>query len=233
MKTIGHTATLLLFAVLLVTSCVPDPPVPIPDLNPDTPEGSDILIDDIGDLITYSSISISGSEPPRFQNFFREYDIFNDGTFDLSLTGDDVSGGGLFSNPNCYVRMRFTTSEVLVSTGIPVFNDIFNMPKQVVWLPQDALIGGSMPQGAWASANEAVWLMAESRIDGFGPWHLLPPPAGLQYIATRTFSGGQYYYGWIEVVTSDHEDPDPNEFVLMSRFGLSTTPGLRVRMGQE
>jgi hypothetical protein len=220
------------FSMFLAVSCIQDPPVPIPDLNPGTPEGGDILIYDINDAIVFNSTPINGNESPRFRNFVRNYDLFDDGTIDLTLRGDNIAGG-LFTNPNSFLRLRFS-GEILRNSYNQVGNDLFDFPDDIVWLPVQALTGGSMPSGNWAPQNNDFNILSEGKTEGIGPWEVnTAASAGIHYIATRTKSGGNYYYGWIEIAVSDVDDADPEELLFISRFGISTTPGLRVRMGEE
>ena len=223
---------LIALSLTLLDSCIQDPPVPIPDLNPGTEEGGEMLIYEMNDVISFTSELIGGTDDPRFKNFYREYDFFDNGSIDLTLTGDNISGG-FFGPPNLFVRLRFN-GEALRNSYNQVSNDIFNFPSELVWLPVDALTGGSMPNGNWAPTNTDFSLISESRVEGVASWQVGSyAPEGLSYIAVRILIGGDYHYGWIELVTTDVSDDDLNDFILISRFANSETPGLRVRMGAE
>ena len=222
----------MLFTTVFLNSCVEDPPVPIPDLNPGTEEGGDILIYEINGAIEFSSESISGFEDPRFRNLYREYDFFDNGSIDLVLRGDNVAGTFL-GPPNCFLRLYYT-GEVLRNSYNQFNNDLFGFPSDLVLLPVDALTGGSMPNGNWAPPLTDLNLLAEGKREGIASWGINATELeGINYIATRTDIGGEYFYGWIEVFLSDLHDDDDNEVLLISRFGISQTPGLRVRMGDN
>ena len=199
--------------------------ISIPDLNPGTAEGGDILIYDIDETILYSSQN--GSPTFHIDNTNLEIDLFDDGSVDLILKTIDGSG-------DRYLYLQLT-SEVgrdpnLTQNFLDLFDDV------PVFLPVDALTGSTF-DGSWGSPNTNFEMLISVNTNVFGGPLAYNTgsrfPTGLSYIPTRTQSGNDWYYGWIEIFASDYGDGDTDDFLLISRFGISQTPGLRVRMGWE
>ena len=75
---------LFLIALLfsLFQGCIPTTPIPLPDLDPNTGDGSEMLLIDINDVI---SINTGGTADYQFEGFLKEYHINGDGIVDLEL----------------------------------------------------------------------------------------------------------------------------------------------------
>ncbi|MCP4121605.1 MAG: hypothetical protein GY751_07610 [Bacteroidetes bacterium] len=214
----------------LISSCgTDDIPNPIPDLNPDTPGGGDMLIFSIDDLITWQNYrDPNAPTDPQLNNINRTYDFNGDGNIDLSLISKTIPGT-FFFNPDQYsVEIRFI-GQILRTNYV---NDFYNEDTPV-YLPAEGLIGGSV-EGRWTPEGNPIEFIREYILELTPPYYTnVTCPAGLSYIPTRTNIGGEWFYGWIEILASDYGDLDWDEFVYISRFGISQTPGLRIRMGQE
>ena len=218
----------LIVISLGIYACTDDILNPLPDLNPDTPEGGEILIYDINDRIDYIDEDFQ-EYPQQFDAIDRSYDLNGDSVIDLSFRSGAMDF--FLGSPTTYnVQMRFV-GEVLRTNYIFEISTFQDSP---VFLPVSGLVSGTA-EGRWTVAGAATAFMMEGRMEGVGgPWLQFPSfPVGLSYIPTRTNLNGQYYYGWIEIFASDFQDDVPEEFILISRYGLSQTPGLRIRMGQD
>ncbi len=215
---------------LLITACNPID-VQLPDTNPGTPGGGEILIFDISDLIEYSSERPLGAYDLNDIST-REYDFQDDGIVDLRV----VSSGSndLFSGASSYLSLHFAGQLLLEHNQVSFFP---GSRDKALFLPVDGLLGGSISTGGWVNAWQAVDILAIQPDNMFfppgDPLMYVYYPEGISYLPTKTRINGEDYYGWLEVASTDHRDADTDEQLLISRFGISQTPGLRIRMGQE
>ncbi|MCP4124836.1 MAG: hypothetical protein GY751_24100 [Bacteroidetes bacterium] len=214
--------------VLFITACDPID-VQLPDTNPGTPgEGGEILIFDIFDLIEYSSDRPLGAHDLNDIST-REYDFQDDGIVDLRVVSS-VSND-LFSGASSSLSLQFAGHLLLEHDPLPFFPGSRNY---AMFLPVDGLLGGSFSTGGWADAWQDVDILAHESTTLLGVLlQYAYYPTGISYLPTKTRINGEDYYGWLEVASTDHGDADTDEQLLISRFGISQTPGLRIRMGQE
>lgn len=217
--------TMCVLLALLQTACIDlNQDLPLPDLDPSTPVGGNIVIFEISDVIEYSSAYDPDIGNEQFAGLSKVYDLGNDGVIDFTLTG--VRGNDLLSFES-FVKLRFN-GEALSSQG-SIFGESYANTR---FLPADALVSGTA-NGVWATVNKPL-TMAEDDLTISSTYNVnLEFPVGISYMPTRTKVGADYYYGWLEVIASDYEDGNPSDFFIISRFGVSQTPGLRIRMGQE
>lgn len=225
------SSTLLLF--FLMNSCIDKEDIPLPDLDPSTSGGGEIVTYDVGFLIPI----VTTGESELVEQFSGygpfEIDLGNDGgpwDFRLSSTRENSLIPGQYLSST--LRIQFTGEILMRPTAyIPVIQPAEYYAQ---FLPANALIGGTI-EGLWASPRQAVEMIST----GFGEWIggnpilLVQYPSGLSYLPTRTKVGADYYYGWLEFLATDVEDDDHDDWLLITRFGISSTPGLRIRMGQE
>lgn len=210
---------------ILITSCLDlNTDNPLPDLDPDTPEGGTITIFEINDVITFLSERGPDLVLEQFENIYREYDLANDGVIDFTLTGTNESG---LVNFESALYLRFN-GQALSNQG----SEFGQAYAYTQFVPEGVLVAGSAI-GVWANAGKALEFVRD--VDAIStPFYIASTfPKGISYMPTRTQVGSDYFYGWLEVIASDLDDTDINEFVVISRFGISQTPGLRIRMGQE
>ena len=227
MKIWTKSRWLIAIIVILAVSCTDDIDNPLPDLNPGTPEGGEITIYPIDDFI-YFDDSEYGSVP-QLDEVSRTYDINENGAIDLSLISRRVNSSFLSHEFNVELRFIGQILRTNYSPDIP----FLNLEDTPVYLPVDGLVGGTA-EGRWTSETTPLLFIKDFPVEVVTLWTLsFSFPVGLSYIPTRTNIGGEWYYGWIEILASDYEDDDPADFVYISRFGISQTPGLRVRMGKE
>jgi hypothetical protein len=217
---------------LLTLSCEVGGNFPIPDLDPNSSEGGEMLIFDIGELISYNSQTTAAMHLPS------DYDV----TYDVGNAGIDFrfreNGFPGPTNPNFLTsqfRASYEMGQMLTEkhgSSLTPGEESINVTGMPIYLPADALLGSTV-EGTWTVPGTGNYIWQESGTSS-GPWQFnyrsFPP--GISYIPTRTDLGGQWFYGWIEVIASDYTDGDPNDFILFSRFGISTTAGVRVRMGK-
>ena len=218
MKNRNLYSVLILVLILAISGCTID----LPDLNPNTEEGAEISIFDIADPIAFNGAD-SYTEL-EFPGYYREYDIWDDGSIDLKVEHDPAAEI-VFNFPGGNIEVAHEAWETLPVAG-------YYTP---LYLPVDGLTGGTI-NGEWSSGVRDHLLMTESNFgSGYDPPYQIVPKfrVGLSYVPIRVKSGGQFYYGWLEFFSSDYNDSDPDDFVLVSRFGVAQTPGLRIRMGQE
>lgn len=210
-KAICPPAVLAVF-VFILTSCT----VELPDLDPNTPGGGGMLIYEISDVIEFDG---SDGYPESFPATFitREYDIWDDGTVDIRIEYDPANEILMFFPGG--MEAVHESIEFIPAAG-------YYTP---VYLPAGALSGGTF-SGLWTGIT--LLLMNEY---GSAPNYYMSPsfPVGLSYLPIRVPFDGQWHYGWLEFFSTDYNDADPGDGVLLSRFAISDTPGLRVRMGQE
>ncbi len=218
----------VLSGMLFVTACLPVD-VPLPDLDPETPEGGEILIFEIFDLIEFSSATpLYEHDLADFET--REYDFQGNGNIDLRAVAS-VDYVPIFNTPQgSYVSLKFAGNLLLDYQPFPMMPDA---RPYAMFFPVDGLLGNHST-GGWADAGQAVDLFWIKQTTLLGvPWLYTAYPAGVSYLPTKSRISGEDYYGWIEIAASDIGDDDPNEQLFISRFGISQTPGLRIRMGQE
>lgn len=206
--------------------------LPIPDLNPDTPEGGNVLIYNIGEVIPYTSSIIFSPFPTSCDlgNADVSIDLFGDGSIDLRIfTGVPSSPiPAIYDGEGTYWLIQYAGEIGLAGD----YGNYAGLPLLTKFLGQNQLAGSSF-YGIWSNPNTPQIInrctMGATTIFTTRPLF----PVGLSYIPVRRNIGGQYYYGWIEVFASDYSDNDTDDFLLISRFGISDTPGLRIGMGQE
>lgn len=218
--------------MFLTISCLEKDDIPLPDLDPTTMEGGEIVTYDIGfpiPIVTVGGDAVVG----QFAGYDPvEIDLGNDGGWDFRFTSQ------AFPNilPGTYsasvLRIQFT-GEILKGPSFTV-PPLLNEDNHVRFLPANALLGGVI-EGLWAPALQFVEVVRTGYSEGVAGYAFLSEhvPSGISYLPTRTKVGSDYYYGWLEVVATDFTDTDDDDGILVTRFGISTTPGLRVRMGQE
>lgn len=230
MKNMHSFLAIILFTCLVTLPGCQPVDVVLPDLNPGTAEGGDILIFNIFDLIEYTSdvdnnIGVLGG-------INREYDFQGDGSIDLRVVGSFESFFG--SVTRSILSLKFVGSILKEYEAIPAIPFI-PTPGYAIFMPVDGLTGIELTTGGWASSWERVDINVVGNSEWIGGDSFMAAyyPAGISYVPTKTRIGGEDYYGWLEVISSDHDDADPNEQLIISRFGISQTPGLRIRMGQS
>ena len=232
-----HKKLMIVLLALLtasIYSCNEESDLPIPDLNPETEEGGEITIYDIGEVVPFSSVQHYSD--PQFDVFDADIDIGGEGNVDLRLDG--YYNPGPFVWPFTYLIMRFNAEIIHAPDAQPDFPDNTTPDTYPVFLPVDALTGSSV-NGIWSPPNVDLHLLTEQNNTSAGEdpdqaWEIsFKFPTGVSYIPTRSKVGNDYFYGWIEIFSSDYTDGDTDDFLLISRFGISNTAGLRVRMGSQ
>ena len=212
----------VLLIALIVQGCLPTPPIPLPDLDPNTGEGGEMLIFEIADVI---AVNTEGTTEPQFEGFHKEYDINDNGTTDLEVKNVVFAG----------VSLRFNGQIALDIGPWSLFGDLFDFYDTYtpIFLPANGLLGETLTTAEWEERPMHSMQMFIEAGTGTGPYIIRQfVPVGISYIPIRIPAGQDFYYGWIELIVSDFEDTDFDDVFIVSRVGLSTTPGVRVRMGQ-
>lgn len=219
---------------IMLSSCNDEMDLPIPDLHPATSEGGEVTIYDIGELVSFSTLQAYSE--PQFAVYDNDIDIGGEGNIDLQLDGHYNPGVVIYAFT--YLIMRFNAQVIHAPDSQFDIFDNSTPDTYPVFLPVNALTGTTV-NGIWSPPNAQLHLIQETKSVDVGElndvaWEIeFKFPVGQSYIPTRSRVGNDFYYGWIECFASDYTDGDTNDFLLISRFGISQTPGLRVRMGQE
>ena len=103
---------LIPFILLFVISgCNEESFLPIPDLNPDTTTGGEMLIYDIEDIMAFNGYE--GQTNSQFDSVSRQYDISDNGIVDFRLEGQLHPETGLYSIPHVYLVLNYI-GEVMI-----------------------------------------------------------------------------------------------------------------------
>ncbi len=228
-KTVKTTSFLLMvITVFFFTSC-DDLLVPLPDLNPNTSEGSEIEIIEINSI--YSFNSETGYNNPQFLDFLDEFDLDGNNITDLKLESVRGTNGGIpFQESTVDLNLYLAGWQILSE---PLFR--FGSTRSPLFLPPSIMVGASNVVGVWRSGNAGSLMFIEYHFEIPSDWSSgIPFPTGYSYIPIRKHaSGNEWYYGWIEIIASDYTDNDTQDEFVISKLGYSTTPGQRIGMGQE
>ena len=222
-----------LAAIILLPGCIDLPfPTnnPVPDLDPATEEGADIIIYDINQVFN----AIGTDEPTDWPFDMMEavrIDWDNNGSVDLLFFTEQFQNL-LENEPTRFLNFRFNGQLLREQIAGSITGGYNNTPT---YLFENDLVGTEI-FGNYAPGYTKFRLMYGEE-DSFQPetgaFHNLNiiPPIGISYVAFRKFIGGELYYGWMEIETTDEKDDDPDDHLMITRVGISATPGLRIRMG--
>ena len=216
---------LVVLAFFLITSCSDDTLIPLPDLNPSSPEGGEIVIIDIS--ATYEFNGGESYYNPSFLNVTDEYDLNENGSVDLILESTFRTILGI----DDLITLDIFMPEWQILAEPAFFPFETHTP---LFLPPAVMEGASHVSAVWKSGNHGLKMFFEQTNFSSSLWYGFPSfPVDYSYVPIRKFITGEWYYGWLEIISTDYMDNNPEDGFIISKLGYSSTPGLRIGMGQE
>ncbi len=227
-----YTFAFSLLICLSLNSCWDGVDIDLPDLNPLTQEGAEISIVEINASFSYDGTTTNSVQFD--DNFSWEFDVDGDQIMDMGLVsyyrGPTVGGlpGEAYG-----VRLGMNNVEIMRKSDLFPLSEPGELIGIAVFLPANALAGSTV-NGVWANPGILQRVILDENTILTNKWNVKPDaPFGLSYIPIRTNAGGEYYYGWIEIFSTNYNDNVSQDVFVINRLGISNTPGLRLRMGEE
>jgi hypothetical protein len=204
----------------------------LPDLNPNTSEGANILVRVENRLVARPELVSLNPNVVHYALESFDLDITNDGINDISfeITGGTIPGlvGNYeiqFSNGQFLINSIFYTlacpndqcSSIL---GLPPLyqSNTSSGPALGVWKENvsDADIGSGFP---WSPIRSSFFF---SQFD---------IPNGIKYVMFKQFINNNVHYGWLEFQNNINRNTGTGQCIL-KRVALAQQPGYVLRAGQ-